>query len=151
KERAARGRILTYLAFILCFSGLTLTLFAREAIDILAPKFDDAYRAVGPLALGTAVYGMSTVIGQGISLSRRTIHFATLTLLAAGVNIGLNFALIPPLGFVGAGIATAIGYAVLTVTYYIVGQRVYPTPYEPRKVVGMFAIASVLGLLGLYD
>lgn len=151
KERAARARTLTYLTFILCFSGLALTLFAREVIDILAPKFHDAYKAVGPLALGTAVYGLSGVLGQGISLSRRTVHFATLTLLAAAVNIGLNFALIPPLGFVGAGIATAIGYAVLAVAYYIVGQRVYPTPYEPRKVIGMFAIASLLGAFGFYD
>jgi O-antigen/teichoic acid export membrane protein len=151
KERAARGRTLTYLAFILCFAGLALTLFSREVIDVLAPKFHDAYKAVGPLALGTAVYGISAVLGQGISLARRTVHFATLTLIAAGVNIGLNFALIPPFGFVGAAIATAIGYGVLTVGYYIVAQRVYPTPYEPVKVIGMLGIASVLGAVGFYD
>jgi O-antigen/teichoic acid export membrane protein len=59
--------------------------------------------------------------------------------------------LIPSFGFVGAGVATAIGYGALTYTYYLVGQRVYPTPYEPRKVVSMLAIASLLGLVAYYD
>jgi O-antigen/teichoic acid export membrane protein len=149
QEKAARGRTITYLTFILALAGLTLTLFAKEIIEVLAPKFDDAYLAVGPLALGTALYGIATVLTTGLAIVRKTVHLAALGIAAAVLNIVLNFALIPPWGIVGAGIATAAGYGALAGSYYWVTQRLYPTPYEPRKVVTMLAAASVLGLLGL--
>ena len=78
QEKAARGRTLTYLTFILALAGLTLTLFAKEIIEVLAPKFDDAYLAVGPLALGTALYGVATVLTTGLAIVRKTMHLAAL-------------------------------------------------------------------------
>jgi O-antigen/teichoic acid export membrane protein len=149
QEKAARGRTLTYLTFILALVGLTLTLFAKEIFEVVAPKFDDAYLTVGPLALGTALYGIATVLTTGLAIVRKTVHLAGLAVGAAVLNIALNFALIPPFGIVGAGLATAAGYGALAFSYYWLAQRLYPTPYEPRKVLTMLAAASLLGLLGL--
>jgi O-antigen/teichoic acid export membrane protein len=149
QELATRGRTLTYLAFILCSGALVLTLFAKEAIAILAPAFDDAYKAVGPLALGGVAYGLASVLMIGVAISRRTSYIAVATLLAAAVNIALNFALIPPFGFVGSAIAAAIGYGVLAVSYYYVAQRVYPTPYELAKIIWIVAAATAVSLLGV--
>ena len=149
QEKAFRGRTLTYLTFVLSLGGLVLTLFAREVIDFLAPRFDEAYTAVGPLALGMLAYGISTLLATGLAIARTTVRAALLTLAAAAINIGLNFALIPPLGIAGAGVATAVGYAFLATSYYLVSQRVYPTPYEPRKVLLTVGVASALGILGL--
>jgi O-antigen/teichoic acid export membrane protein len=149
QEKAARGRTLTYLTFILALVGLTLTLFAKEIFDIVAPKFDDAYLAVGPLALGGALYGISTLLTTGLAIVRKSVHLAVLAVGAALLNVALNFALIPPFGIVGAGLATAAGYGALAWLYYWITQRLYPTPYEPRKVVTMLAAASLLGLLGV--
>jgi O-antigen/teichoic acid export membrane protein len=149
QEKAARGRTLTYLTFILSFAGLGLTLFAKEAIDVLAPKFNHAYLAVGPLALGTAGYGLATLLTTGLAITRKTSRLAVLGVAAAVLNVVLNFALIPPFGIVGAAIATAAGYGALAVSYYWASQRLYPTPYEPRKVLGMLSTAVVLGTIGL--
>jgi O-antigen/teichoic acid export membrane protein len=149
QEKAARGRTLTYLTFILAFAGLTLTLFAKEIFEIVAPAFDDAYLAVGPLALGTALYGISALLTTGLAIVRKTAHLAALGIVAAVLNILLNFALIPPFGIVGAGLATAAGYGALALSYYWVTKRLYPTPYEPRKVLTMLAVASLIGLIGL--
>jgi O-antigen/teichoic acid export membrane protein len=149
QEKAARGRTLTYLTFILSFTGLVLTLFAKELIDLLAPRFDDAYKVVGPLMLGAIGYGIVSLLTTGFAIARKTGRQALLTLAAAALNIGLNFALIPPLGILGAGLATALGYGLLAVTYYVVSQRAYQTPYEPRKIVTTLALASVLGVFGV--
>jgi len=148
-EKAARGRTLTYLTFILALGGLTLTLFANEIFEVVAPTFDDAYLAVGPLALGAALYGVSTLLTTGLAIVRKTVHLSALAIGAAILNVVLNFALIPPFGIVGAGLATAAGYGALALSYYWLAQRLYPTPYEPRKVVTMLATATLLGLLGL--
>jgi len=80
---------------------------------------------------------------------RKTVHLSALAIGAAILNVVLNFALIPPFGIVGAGLATAAGYGALALSYYWLAQRLYPTPYEPRKVVTMLATATLLGLLGL--
>jgi len=149
QEKAARARATTYLTVILGFCGLALTLFARELIDLVAPAFDQSYKAVGPLMLGAIGYGLVSVLTTGFSLARKTGRLALLAVGAAAVNIGLNFALIPPWGIVGAGVATAIGYGALAVAYYIVAQRVYQTPYELRKLLVTLGLASVLGALGV--
>jgi len=62
---------------------------------------------------------------------------------------GLNFALIPPFGIVGAALATAAGYGALAASFYWASQRAYRTPYQPRKVLGMLAAAVALGTVGL--
>jgi O-antigen/teichoic acid export membrane protein len=149
KEKVARGRTLTYLTFLLSFAALVLTLFAKELIDVLAPRFNDAYKVVGPLMLGAIGYGIVSLLMTGFAIARKTGRLAVLTLAAAGLNIGLNFALIPPLGILGAGLATALGYGFLVVAYYVVSQRAYPTPYEPRKILTMLVLASVLGIVGV--
>src|SRR5207247_233305 len=94
QEKVARARILTYLTFILSFAGLVLTVFAWEIIDVVAPRFGEAYKAVGPLMLGAVGYGLVSLLTTGFAIARKTGRMALLTLLAAGVNIGLNFALI---------------------------------------------------------
>jgi O-antigen/teichoic acid export membrane protein len=149
QEKAARGRTLTYLTFILSLSGLVLTLFAWEIIQVIAPAFIEAYKAVGPLMLGAVGYGIVSLLTTGFSITRKTGRMAVLTLIAAGVNIGLNFLLIPPYGIVGAAFATTIGYGVLAVSYYWASQRIYRTPYEWKKVLIMLALASGLGAIGV--
>ena len=85
----------------------------------------------------------------GISYARRTEFMALITLAAAAVNVGLNFALIPPYGMVGAAIANAVAYVILTTLYYVVAQRLYYTAYEVRKLVTTVALATGLGAVGL--
>ena len=141
QEKLVRGRTLTYLAFTLGLGALALTLFAEELTHLFAPDYDEAADAVGPLAFGAIGYGAAAVLLTGIGLARRTIYVAGLATIAAGVNIALNFTLIPPLGIVGAALASAGGYGALALLYYWAAQRVYPTPFEPRKVVIIVALA----------
>ncbi len=148
-EKAARGRMLTYLTFILALGALLATLFAHAVLSVVAPAFLDSEWAVGPLAFGVVAYGASALLTLGFSLARRTVRLALMSLVAAATNIALNLALIPLFGFVGAALATACGYLVLAATYYVASQRVYPTPYELRRVVTIFFAAALFACVGL--
>jgi antigen flippase len=153
-EKVARGRVLTYFTFILTSAALIASLFAHEVLSVLAPGFVDAYKAVGPASFGLVAYGLAALLTTGFALARRTGRLALLSLVAAIVNVGLNVALIPPFGYVGSAFATAAGYVALAATYYWAGQRVYPTPYEARRVVTIFAagaVTAVVGVLPLED
>jgi O-antigen/teichoic acid export membrane protein len=57
--------------------------------------------------------------------------------------------LIPTLGMLGAAAATAIALGLLTVAYYVVAQRLYPTPYDTRVVGGIVAAGVTAGSIGL--
>ena len=149
-EKVVRGKTLTYVTIVLALAGLCLALFAREVVGVIAPGFEEAYKAVGLLALGVVAIGISSVVMAGISISRRTIYFAVLAGIGVVLNVGLNLALIPPFGMVGAAAATAAAYALLAALHYRVSQRLYPTPYEPGRVLIIVALASGLGVLGLF-
>jgi O-antigen/teichoic acid export membrane protein len=147
-EKVTRGRILTYFTFTLSLAALALTLFAREVISLVAPDFPDSYKAVGLLSLGMLAFGVGSIAMAGISLARRTVYFALFTGAAGIFNIALNFALIPPYGMVGAAFATAAAYALLAALYYWMAQRVYPTPYEPWKVLALLGLAVLCSVPG---
>jgi O-antigen/teichoic acid export membrane protein len=148
-EKAVRAKALTYFAVVLLIVGLVLTLYAREALDLVTPGYDRAYRAVGPLCFGTIAFGISAVVGSGISFARRTHWLPLIAGAAAAVNVVLNLVLIPPYGMEGAAVAAAVAYSVLAVLQHLVAQRVYPTAYETGKLARAFVLAIAAGSVGL--
>jgi len=148
-EKLVRAKALTYFAVVLLLVSVLLTLYAREALELVAPGFDRAYKAVGPLTFGIAAFGISSVVTAGISFARRTHWLPLIAGAAAAVNIGLNLALIPQFGMVGAALAAAAGYAVLALIQHVVAQRVYPTVYETGKLARLLVLAIAAGSVGL--
>jgi O-antigen/teichoic acid export membrane protein len=151
REKEIRARVLIYLTAGLVLMALALGLFAREIVEIMAPRFDDAYRATGLVAAGLVAFGLSTVTMIGLSITRRTGHVAVAAGIAAGANIGLNFLLIPAWGMIGAAAATLVAYAALATLYHLQAQRVYPTPYDLRTVFAVSALGGALLPLGAFE
>ena len=73
---------------------------------------------------------------------------AVVTGAAAVVNVALNLALIPSYGRMGAAIATVVAYTLLFVGMAWRAQRVFPVPYQWRRVFTAVAAALALLLLG---
>jgi O-antigen/teichoic acid export membrane protein len=120
-----------------------VSLYAREVLEVVAPRFDTAYEAVGLLALGAAVNGVALIALAGITLARTTRRLIAFTGAAAALNIGVNILVIPIWGQVGAAFATAVAYALLFALYYFSAQRVYRTPYQLGRVLRVALIALV--------
>ncbi len=97
REQHVRGRVLTDFTAALCLVGLVTALWARELGELVAPDFDEAYRAVGLVAFGLVLFGISSVVVAGISIARQTQWLTLYSAIAALANIALNFVLIRPL------------------------------------------------------
>ena len=71
-----------------------------------------------------------------------------ITGIAAVVNVALNLILIPRYGMMGAAVATVAAYVTmfLGMTWY--AQRVFPAPYQWRRVATAAGAAVALVLLG---
>jgi O-antigen/teichoic acid export membrane protein len=148
-EKFVRARVLTYLTVALCFGGLWLALFAQEIVQIVAPGYDRAYEAVGFLLLAIVFFAMSGLTMAGISYTRRSAFFVVGAGIAAVVHVGLNLALMPSIGMLGAAISTLAAYVLLAAFYFVFSQRLYPTRYEGRKVFVTVTLATTIGALGV--
>ena len=84
----------------------------------------------------------------GIGRVRRTQFNWIITFAGAALNIGLNIALIPPYGMIGAAIATVAAYALMFLLMTVNAQRLYPVPYQWRRVVTLVGVAVGLTVLG---
>ncbi|MDQ3876213.1 MAG: polysaccharide biosynthesis C-terminal domain-containing protein, partial [Actinomycetota bacterium] len=149
EARRTYGYVLTYLVFVTSWAALALGLLSPWLVRALAqPPFYKGSRAVAPLAFAFAVFGCYTVVAIGVGRARRTQFNWAATGLAALVNVALNLILIPRYGMMGAAVATLVAYTVLFVAMTARAQRVYPVPYQWRRVATLFAAAAGLTALG---
>jgi O-antigen/teichoic acid export membrane protein len=70
-----------------------------------------------------------------------------ITGIGAAVNIVVNLLLIPPLGIIGAALATLASYVVIAVGLYIVTQKFYKIEYESAKMIGIFVTILLTGAI----
>ncbi len=147
--RRTYAYVLTYLLFTTCWMSLALGSLAPWIVHLLAhnPHFARAAKAVPVLCFATAAYSGYTVLAIGIGRTRQTQFNWVVSGAAALVNIALNIALIPPYGMMGAAIATLVAYVVLFVGMWVRSRRVYPVPYQWRRILTIAGVAGGLTIV----
>ena len=150
EARRTYAFVLTYLLVLCSWLSLALGLLAPWLVRVLAPKpeFHRAGEAVALLAFAATAYAGYSVLAIGSGRARKTRLNWVISGTAALVNIGLNVALIPPYGMIGAAIATLAAYVVLFGGMYLYAQRVYPVSYQWRRVGTAVGTALALTVLG---
>jgi O-antigen/teichoic acid export membrane protein len=149
EARRTYAFVLTYLTVIASWTALALGLLSPWLVDLLAADaFAPASRVVAPLAFAAVAFGAYVVIAIGLGRARRTQFNWVVTGAAALVNVVLNLALIPPYGMMGAAIATVAAYVTMAAGMAWWSQRVYPVPYQWRRVATAAAVALALVVAG---
>jgi O-antigen/teichoic acid export membrane protein len=149
EARRTYAYVLSYLTVVTAWVALGLTLLSPWLVDLLAAAaFAESSRVVGPLAFSTVAYAAYIVFAIGVGRSRRTQFNWVVTGVAAAVNLALNLALIPHYGMMGAAVATLAAYSAMAVGMAWWAQRVYPVPYQWRRVVTAALVAVALAAAG---
>jgi O-antigen/teichoic acid export membrane protein len=144
------SRVMTYLLAGFGALAVGITAFAPDLLRILTDEpYFGAVAAVGPLAIGMVAQASTQVTAGGITLAKRTRYLAIHSWAAAGLNVGLNLALIPPLGMIGSAWATAISYVYLTLAYLVTSQRLWPVAFEVRRGAAIVT-ATVVVVIGAW-
>lgn len=135
EERRVRARALYFVTLLLTWAALAVVASSRAFFAIVTgDDFVEAYTVVGLLAASIVAIGMNVVLISGITITRKTHFFIRYTGYAAVVNIVLNVLLIPPLGIVGAALATLLTYAVLSGFYGWRVQRLDPVRFDWNRI-----------------
>ena len=150
EARRTYAFVLTYLVFITSWVALALGLLAPWIVELLSSdsSFDEGARVVAILAFAKAAYAAYIVMAIGVGRARRTQFNWVITGAAALVNVGLNLLLVPRYEMFGSAAATAAAFAVLFLGMTWYAQRVYPVPYQWRRVLTAAAAAIALTVLG---
>ncbi len=132
-------------------AALGLGLFATEILIVFTrTPYLPAAPYVGFLAYVHVFSGISTVLYTSALAGKQLKAISTTTIAGAVVNVLLNFILIPPYGVWGATVATVIGYAVPTISLYLLLRTRFPVPYPVWRVAGALGAQFILLGIGLF-
>ncbi len=148
-SRVPLARLATYFAAAGTWVALGVALGGRDLIVLLsAPGYRDA-AVVIPVLAASLWLGMLYLVPAGfLFLKSRTGIIPMLTGVAGSLSIGLNWILVPRLGYVGAAWGTLAGQALHLVLVWRVAQRVFPVPYEYGRLVRVVLAGFAIFLLG---
>jgi O-antigen/teichoic acid export membrane protein len=109
--------------------ALTLLALREPLLWLYGPAYVSGVTAMGLLVCGHVVNGVLGLTGYVIVMSGRSGLFFWDNLVAAGVNLGLSFLLIPRYGIAGAAVASLAGTSTLIGTIVVQAwrlERVHP-------------------------
>jgi O-antigen/teichoic acid export membrane protein len=139
--------VLTYIASGYTFLALGVIAFRSDITKFLVPpSYAHAVSVVPWVAISQIFLGLYPVLSLGPKIKKQTGPLAWVAFSAAIANILLNILLIPWIGILGAAVATLVGYLLLAVIGYSVGQRYFPIPLDWMRL-GKLALASGLTII----
>jgi O-antigen/teichoic acid export membrane protein len=141
------GDVFTWVVAAHIAGGLGLCLFQDEVIAVAAGPRYAAAAAVLPVVVAAGVCATAAMLlDAGFYVRRRTALKVPVTLGAVAVTLAAYALLIPPWGAMGAAVATVVGFASLAALTYRAAQKVFPVPYDLRRVAFMALLAAGLWL-----
>ena len=122
--------------------ALGVSWFSKDIIMLLASaKYAESHVIVPYIVFPLIIYGAFGIYGAGLYIQKKTMLLMYSTLLAGGINIGLNFVLVPNMGILGAAISTLIAYIFLAVSIFVMSYRFLKVPVD-LYAIGKYAILS---------
>ncbi len=147
---ALYARVATYYVVALGALWLAVSLLSREVITVMArPNFHEAHRVVPWIAAAFFFQGLAYVGNVGIAINRKVKYRPLIMGAATGLNLGLNFLLVPPYGMMGAAVAATVSFFVWMLLQVTVAQHLYRVPYEYGRIARAVAAALLLYGIGM--
>lgn len=125
-----------------------ISVFAHEALVILTtPDYYNAAIVASILSFNYLLIGLANIAGLGASIAKKTAPLGLISLLSAGILVGLNFLLIPYFGKEGAAISICIAQLVIPVYMFWKSQQLFYIPFNFSKnlwILLIFISCSIL-------
>ncbi len=143
------ARVATAFMALLTFLGLGISLFAADLIGAIAPgEYARAAEILPLIVLCYVIYALEDHVSTGLWLHKRTGMISAATVLSGGVNLALNFTLIPRFGMYGAVAATLASFIIRIVVLFLFARRFYRIPFEWGRLGGLLFGGIGIFLLG---
>lgn len=130
------------------FSGtliaVVIILFSREIFLILDSSYQEGAGLVFFGVISMFLRGMSNILVLGFYMLKRSEVIALASVLAAIINIVLNWLWIPHYGIFGAGFASIAAYFFIVIFNFVSVERAFKSGYKPGWIaVSLLIIMAV--------
>ena len=148
KDEPSTPRDLARVSRLFAVFGLSafvaISLLATPALYVLAGPPYQGSAAVVPFLLISVLFANMYNFAPGMAIRKKPLPMAVMTVAAGVGNLVLALLLVPPLGILGAGIATSTTSFAWFVGLMMASQRHYPVPHVWRQLGLAFAAAVAL-------
>jgi O-antigen/teichoic acid export membrane protein len=136
--------VTTYGVALLALMTAGLSAIAADLLEVVTRgQYTQAAGIVAWTSLGVFFQGVYLMTSIGLNITKRTEYYPVATAISAAANIGLNIALIPSFGIMGAAYANGLSYALQAAIAFRFSQRFYPVRYEVGRLARVVAAAIV--------
>jgi O-antigen/teichoic acid export membrane protein len=151
-EKKFFSKILTYYTFTLVFTALSISMFGKELIELLAKDnaYLAAYSVVPLISFAFVLKGIQYNFSLSFHYSKRTIYNAVIVVIMAIVNLVLNILFVKEYGYVGAAYSMLISMLFMMILSYYFGKHVYPIPFELSKIMFTITIGVLIFSLSYF-
>jgi len=143
-SRKIYADVLNYFTIVVSLIFLVVTLYLDIVIKFIGEAYREGAGVIPILLLANLFLGIFYNLSIWYKLTNQTIFGALLSAIGAGITIGLNFLLIPKLGYYGSAWAAFFAYFVMMVLSYFLGKKHFKVPYNLTKFFIYLGLAVVL-------
>lgn len=129
---------------VVVFADLLKMLMLRNTV------YWEGMKVVPLIILANFFLGIYTNLSVWYKLSDKTRIGANISIVGAVITIGLNFALIPYISYLGSAIATLAAYSTMMIISYYMGNKYYPIPYDMKKICLYLGLSITLSFISFY-
>ena len=142
--------VMNYFVIVCAFIFLGIMLFMGIIQTFIGEKFRSGIGVVPILLMANLCLGVFYNLSIWYKLTGKTKWGAWLAIFGAVITLIFNFALIPTMGYMGAAWTTLLCYAAMMILSYVVGQKIYPVPYNLKSFFYFIGLSLGLWLLGRF-
>ncbi|MCM8788428.1 MAG: oligosaccharide flippase family protein, partial [Candidatus Omnitrophica bacterium] len=124
----------------------------REIFKLIVGKqYLEGYNIIAIVIAGTIFWGAANMVGGTVVMREKTNKIFLFSLLSVGLNIALNFLLVPGFGIYGAALATFISYVIYFQLFFSYTQKLVYVPYNIRLIVnsGLISLFFLIVIISI--
>jgi O-antigen/teichoic acid export membrane protein len=128
--------------------AMVMALIAPEVINLLTTdEYMSAINIIPPVVAGVFLTCIYTLFSNVLVYYKKTKYIMLGTLLASGINIVLNYILIPQYGYVVAAYTTLVSYIVLAISQYVAMKHVVKMEIYDVKYFMVLSLSVIVSCL----
>ena len=154
EERDYIAKVTTVVLSVLTFLWILLVIWSENLVKLqlgdvtfLGEEFWAATKIIPIIALAYLFYALYLLQLPSVYLLEKSKWVAWIRGIGAGMNILLNFILIPKFGIMGAASATCVSFITMVLILYFLNQKFFPIKYEWTKLSIIFCSVLLIWIV----
>jgi len=142
RELYKYNKIFILLILLICFG---ISFFSKEIIYFLVnKKYFEAYKIIPLISFSYIFSQIASIFSLMFYQNKKTSQLMLINLIGAGLNISLNFFLIPNYGLYGAAYSTILSFIFIFIMLLINAKKYYYIPIDWKQFFSILILFITL-------